>query len=67
VRVEIQRPSGDVIPGYSREECTPCQGDTLRHLVAWQGQSNLSQLQGQVVRLLFYLERARLYAFEFTG
>lgn len=67
VRVEIQSPSGDTIPGYGFADCRPCYGDQLQYVVEWREGTDLAHLQGQVVRLGFRIERARLYAFQFAG
>ncbi len=63
VRVEIRDESGTPIPGYTLEDCDAFVGDSVRHEVSWQGQSDLSGLRGRVVQLHFRMQRARLYSF----
>jgi hypothetical protein len=44
---------------------TPVAGDSLRHVVQFGKQTDLSQLAGQPVVLRFHLQNAELYAFAF--
>ena len=67
VRVELLDERGDVIPGYSLEDCTPIIGDHIERAVKWGGASDLHGLSGKVVRLRFVLKDADLYSLQFTG
>jgi len=57
-------PKGDV-QGYGLGQCDPIKGDSVRHVVTWKGSSDVSNLEGEVVRLRFEMEDAKLYAFQF--
>ncbi len=59
--VEVLDAAGQPIQGVSRVSIA---GDSVRHLVAWDG---LGQLAGQPIRLRFYLWNAELYAFGFAS
>jgi len=65
IRVEFQDEKGKPIPGYSLEDCSPVFGDSLERKVAWKDGSDLSSLEGKIVRLKFYLKDADLYSFQF--
>jgi hypothetical protein len=40
-------------------------GDAVRHVVTWNGTSDVSALAGRPVRVRFRLEEGDLYAFQF--
>jgi hypothetical protein len=65
IRVEIQTADGNPIPGFTLEECPIFVGDSLEHVVTWANGSDLSQLQGQPIRLRFVMNDADLYALRF--
>ncbi|TFG50753.1 MAG: hypothetical protein E4H40_00625, partial [Candidatus Brocadiia bacterium] len=43
-------PKGDV-RGYGLGQCDPIKGDSVRHVVKWKGSSDVSNLEGETVRL----------------
>ncbi len=59
LRAELLR-DGQVIPGYSKENCLPLTGDSLDQVVLWFGQPSLPAGPFQVK---FYLQNSALYAF----
>lgn len=59
--------SGEVIPGFSKEEFATFRGDSVAHKAIWRDSPNPASLAGRPVRLKFYLRRAALFAFEFLG
>lgn len=63
-RVELQDAAGKPIAGFTRDDCTPIQGDFIDHRVAWKG-GDLSSLAGKPVKVLFELSDADLFAFQF--
>ena len=65
VRVEIQGPSGDAIPGYALEDAQEIVGDEIERLVAWKAGTDVSALAGKPVRLRFVLKDADLYSLRF--
>ena len=75
IRIELADPSGEIelnyktaetVVGHTFEECDPISGDVLKHVVTWNGESDLSAWAGRPVRLRFSLRRARLFAFQFV-
>jgi len=62
VRVQVLASDGLPIPGFARTDCEAIQGDVLAAPVRWR--SPLSALGGRPVRLEFFLNNARLFAFE---
>ena len=65
IRVEIQGPSGKVIPGYGLEDAPEIIGDEIERAVAWQKGTDVSSLAGQPVRLRFAMKDADLYSLRF--
>jgi len=64
--VEIQDEKGSAIAGFSMADCDPIQTDSIRHVVSWKGNNNLTQLTGKSVRLKFQMQDARLFALQFS-
>ena len=63
VRVEIRDEAGRPIEGYALEDCDRFVGDAVRHVVAWRGETDLTQMRGTPVQLRFWLRLAKLYSF----
>ena len=63
IRIEIQDPAGQPVPGFSAADMPPLFGDHLDTPVAWKQGSDLSALAGKPVRFRFILKDADLYAF----
>ena len=67
IKIEIGDEKGEkVFPGFTKEECDPIVGDSVRHKVSWKGKSNVKSLENRPVRLNFYMRFTRLYGFQFT-
>lgn len=66
IRVELQTPDGEPIPGFSLDDCQEVFGDELERTVSWAGGSDVASLSGQPVRLRFALRDADLFSFQFT-
>lgn len=52
--------------GYTLNDCEPFTGDSLEHIVKWNGTADLSQWAGQPIRLRFWMRRARLFSLQFV-
>ena len=65
VRVEIQGPAGEVIPGYALKDSQEIVGDEIDRVVAWDKGSDVSSLAGKPIRLRFVMKDADLYAIRF--
>lgn len=64
-RVALLGLDGSPLPGYSLEDCLPLTADGLDQVVQWRGSSDLSALNGEMVRLLFALRHSALYTWEY--
>jgi len=51
--------------GYGAEDCDPIKADSVRQVVTWNGDSNVSGLSDKVIRLRFEMKNAKLFAFQF--
>ena len=70
-RIEVElidSNSGQALPGFSREQCTPITSDSLAHRVRW-GKRRLADIPNASFQIHFHLangrESPRLYSFEF--
>ncbi|MEE3369229.1 MAG: hypothetical protein VX346_07790 [Planctomycetota bacterium] len=54
---------GKVIATFSKQDCTPVTGDSVRHVAHWTGASNCQLIQACPVKLRFHLKNAKLYSF----
>ena len=66
VRVEIQDADGNPLDGYHLKDSQRIYGDTIRHIVHWQADGDVSALAGTPVRLRFVMRDADLYSLRFA-
>ncbi|MBA3480434.1 MAG: hypothetical protein H0T51_01335 [Pirellulales bacterium] len=66
VRVQLLDADGSPLEGFEQKRCDPLQGDLVRHVVSWQGKSDVSSLQNRPIRLRITLTKSRLYGFRFA-
>jgi len=65
-RAELQDATGNVLPGYALNDCTPITADSIEHVVIWKG-GPLSAHSGKPVRLRIALKDADLFALQFKA
>ena len=63
--VEILEPYHDYISGYAFEDADPITEGGLDQVASWNGNSDLSRLEGKAVKLRFYFKNSKLYSFQF--
>lgn len=75
IDVEVTDIAGKPLPGFNRAECDTFTGDSVRHLVTWQGEDDAEWLKhlgqentrwGGYFKLNFYMRKASLYSFQST-
>ncbi len=67
IRVEIQDVTGRPLAGFSLADCDEVFGDEIERTVTWRrGESEVSSLAGQAVRLRFVMTDADLFSLRFT-
>ncbi len=64
-RVEILDERGEIIPGFTAEECDPINKDLVSFKVTWKNKANLDVIQTNKIKLRFQMRNAKLYAFQF--
>jgi hypothetical protein len=64
-RVAILDQAGQPIAGFTTTDCDPIQADSTRHIVTWNGNSDVSSLAGQVIRVRFEMLNAKIFALQF--
>jgi len=67
LKVELQDRTGKTITGHAKKDADVLWGNDVRTIVTWKGQSDLSSLQGKIIRLNFIGRGVKLYAFQFTN
>lgn len=67
IRVELQEPDGEPIPGYSLLDGAPIVGDSVAQTVTWKLKTDLSALVGKPVRIRFVMKDADLYSLRFQN
>jgi hypothetical protein len=65
IRVEIESPAGDAVPGYSLQEAQEIVGDEIERVVTWRSGPDVRSLEGKPVRLRFIMKDADLYSMRF--
>ncbi|MDF2651203.1 MAG: hypothetical protein K0Q73_7008 [Paenibacillus sp.] len=63
--VAIVDSDGQVIQGFSTDDCDRIKGNFVNKTVTWNGKDNVDKLQGQVVRLQFAMRGTKLFSFRF--
>ena len=63
ILVEALDADGNVIKGFSAQDCEPLTSDSVRHAVQWNGNSDCHLIQARTIKLRFRLNKAKLYSF----
>lgn len=63
---ELLDANGNPIAGYTKADCNVITTDSVKHIVTWNGRTDLSQLAGEVVTLKLYAENTEVYSFAFA-
>jgi hypothetical protein len=65
ILVEIQNDKGQPIPGYAMGNSVGIIGNEIERIVSWQNGSDLSKLQGKIIRLRLKMKDAHIYSLQF--
>lgn len=63
LKVEVLDASGNVKQGFSANDCVSMKTDNTKCRITWKDNSTLESLNGEKIRLKFYLTDGDLYAF----
>jgi hypothetical protein len=63
LRIELLDAKGNVIDGYSKDDCISYTGDAVKAQIKWNGKNSLSELKGKAIKARFYVTDGSLYAF----
>ena len=66
VIVELLDKNDKPIPGFSKDDATPVNGNLVRMPVRWGNRVDVSTLAGKPMRIRFHMCDCKLYAFHFT-
>ena len=67
VKAEIIGENGEPIDGFSKADCNVISGNNIKHIVTWNGNADVSSLKNKPIKIKFYLNRSKLYAFTFSS
>ncbi len=63
--IGLTNPPKKDLRNYSIAHCDQITSDSVRQVVSWRGSPDVASLAGQVVRLRFEMQNAKLFALEF--
>jgi hypothetical protein len=63
IHVEALDEKGQVIEGFSRNDCQVINTDSVRHVVKWKGSEDCHLIQARPIKLRFHMAKAKLYSF----
>lgn len=64
LQVELLDQDGNVIPGYSKEECNVLKDvNSTKQMITWKSKNALENFSSRIVKVRFYVEGGNLYAF----
>ena len=65
VRAELLDRRNRVLPGFTRDDCIPFTGDSVRHALTWKPGAPQTETSGSLsdVKVRFYLKDAALYSY----
>ncbi|MDP6506672.1 MAG: hypothetical protein QF886_23805, partial [Planctomycetota bacterium] len=66
IRWEIQNAEGSAFPGYSLDNSDEIFGDETCRTVSWKGQTDISSLAGQAIRLRCAMKDADIFSIRFS-
>ena len=66
IRVELLDENGDPIDGFTAAECDAITTDSVKHVVSWNGNNDLSALEDTAVQVRVYAENSEVYSFRFS-
>ncbi|MDO5552911.1 MAG: hypothetical protein Q4G68_04040 [Planctomycetia bacterium] len=64
--IEMCDETGNVIPGFEKENCDVLYGDSLDRIVSWKGNTDVSSLAGKPITIKFYLQESDVYSLKFN-
>ena len=66
LKVEILSPDHFQVKGHTFDESDPLTEAGLSRIVTWNGDADLSALEGKPIKLKFYLKNAKLFSYQFV-
>ena len=67
ILAELLDAGGKPMGGFAKQDCDALRADVIHHPVAWQGKTDVTSLEGKVVKLKFYIRGAKLFSFRFEN
>jgi len=67
LKVELRRPDGMPIDGFTFDDAVPVTDNAIVKQVTWRGSGDLADLAGQPIQLAFLMCDSKLYSFQFAS
>ena len=65
IKVEVLKVNGEIVQGFSTDDCQVIIGNEIRKRVSWGEVSTLKSMEGEVIRLRIKMKDADLYSIKF--
>ena len=66
IRVELLDEMGVALPGFEAGRSDPLNGDSVSQLARWEGESDLTSLEGRKIKLRLLMSHSKLFSFRFA-
>lgn len=63
MKVELLDSNDQVITGFSKADCKPFKGNSVKQKIEWTGNASLASLKEKQIKLKFYIENGEIFAF----
>lgn len=63
MHVELINENGNIIENFTKNDCIPFSGNSVKTLVQWKNNPTLKSLAGKNIKAKFYVENGEIYAF----
>lgn len=63
LKVELLDADNQVIKGFSRTDCKPFKGNSVKEKIEWTGNASLASLKDKQLKVKFYMDNGEIFAF----
>ena len=63
LKVELTDEKGEIISGFSKEDCKEYKGNSVKQKIEWKEYSNLNSLNGKIIKVRFYVTEGEIFSF----
>lgn len=63
MKVELLDADNQVIKGFSKADCKPFKGNSVKEKIVWTGNASLASLKDKQIKVKFYMDNGEIFAF----